>query len=56
MTKKEYESFVYTRYLFRPFLNRNLPQNTISATPIKIFGILIGVKARLAKTGYPWSK
>lgn len=34
----------------------SLPENWVSLSPVKIFGIFIGHKLKLAKPNYKWTK
>lgn len=44
------EERVETKYLWRGLWDKVLPANTLTAVPIRIFGIVIGMKVRLLTT------
>jgi len=48
------DNTTYKQFLFR-FITREFPDNLISATPVKLFGLFIGWKAKMAKPDYQWS-
>ena len=57
MTKKEHDAVTYKIFwpnVF-PWRNKGFPENLVSANPVCVFGILIGMKMTLAKKNYPWT-
>lgn len=53
MTREEYNKTWYIQYTLP---SAKCPENWITATPIKLFGIAVLVKWKLAKPNYPWAK